>query len=559
MIPYEKSFLGINLLFRVHGSPIWKGSFAGLISAAVFIIMELYFSVNDEEKVLLHPYGIGVLISSVSFLIVFRANYGYQRYWNACGDVHQMMSKWLDAVCHTGVYHMQQSHHNHIKPPSYYNHHDLNMYGLKRDREREHDIQSIHGKYKSQRTVSKSIQQVNSSESDMEFNNDLTAKLVTDSAYLVGEGRRDGGWGAMFDDNKSTFYKVDDPSTWAQGEDRGFASDAGGRTPNLFLQELVHLASLCCAVAFSTLRNDIDGAESPLDMYYPGQPWPEVDPDRMKNITICQRITETGKYILGFDKTPATRTKYNAMRPLLVLGGVSDNEIAFLQRARGPSAKVTLAWHWLSEFIIREHLAGSLGAVGPPIISRIIQFLSDGMIYYNHSRKTMYIPFPFPHAQISAFFVFTMIFSVPLLMDEYSNNIYLGAVLTFLTVTCLAGLHEVARELENPFRNVPNEIPLCTLQAMFNESLITLFSGFHPDHFWEGDDYRKKGGAGNHRFTTSSSIPSKDVPQAPETKSESQGFSALEARLKMQQKEINRLSAILEKSSTASVKSKCFP
>merc|ERR1712038_2140711 len=81
-------------------------------------------------------------------------------------------------------------------------------------------------------------------------------------------------------------------------------------------------------------------------------------------------------------------------------------------------------------------------------------------------------------------------FAVPILMDEYSNNIVLGALLTFLTVTCLAGMHEVARELENPFRNVPNEIPLRKLQAFFNESLITLYSGFHPDHYWDPDEYR---------------------------------------------------------------------
>merc|ERR1712238_293858 len=58
--------------------------------------------------------------------------------------------------------------------------------------------------------------------------------------------------------------------------------------------------------------------------------------------------------------------------------------------------------------------------------------------------------------------------------------------------TCLAGLHETSRELENPFRNIPNEIPLTTLQAMFNESLLTVYSGYHPDHYWNGDEYRTR-------------------------------------------------------------------
>ena len=56
------------------------------------------------------------------------------------------------------------------------------------------------------------------------------------------------------------------------------------------------------------------------------------------------------------------------------------------------------------------------------------------------------------------------------------------------------GLHEVARELENPFTNVPNDVPLNNFQAQFNESLMQVFAGYHPDAYWEvvekkEDDY----------------------------------------------------------------------
>lgn len=117
MIPYDKSFLGIGLIFRVHGSSIYKAILPGIISVLVYLLIEAW--TDNANDLINHPYGVGVLISSVSFLIIFRANYGYQRYWNACGDVHHMMSKWLDAVVHTSVYHMQQTHYDKIKPPSY--------------------------------------------------------------------------------------------------------------------------------------------------------------------------------------------------------------------------------------------------------------------------------------------------------------------------------------------------------------------------------------------------------------------------------------------------------
>mmetsp|Transcript_15566 Transcript_15566/g.33972 ORF Transcript_15566/g.33972 Transcript_15566/m.33972 type:complete len:199 (-) Transcript_15566:464-1060(-) len=83
-----------------------------------------------------------------------------------------------------------------------------------------------------------------------------------------------------------------------------------------------------------------------------------------------------------------------------------------------------------------------------------------------------------------------MMIAIPFLMDQYANEVWLGATLSFLAVTCLAGLHEVARELENPFRNVPNELPLCTLQARYNETLVTMFSGFNPDSYWDAELYQ---------------------------------------------------------------------
>ena len=79
------------------------------------------------------------------------------------------------------------------------------------------------------------------------------------------------------------------------------------------------------------------------------------------------------------------------LRPLPVLGGVSDAEIHMLQLARGPLAKTQLCWSWLSEFINRESNEGSTGNCGQALFSRVNQFLSDGMLNYNDARKIMFI------------------------------------------------------------------------------------------------------------------------------------------------------------------------
>ena len=33
-------------------------------------------------------------------------------------------------------------------------------------------------------------------------------------------------------------------------------------------------------------------------------------------------------------------------------------------------------------------------------------------------------------------------------------------------------------------QNVPNDLPLNFFQAQFNETLLTMFAGYHPESFW---------------------------------------------------------------------------
>lgn len=73
---------------------------------------------------------------------------------------------------------------------------------------------------------------------------------------------------------------------------------------------------------------------------------------------------------------------------------------------------------------------------------------------------------------------------IPVLMLTFVTQPAMGASLNFFTVMCFAGLHEVARELENPFQNVPNDVPLNNFQAQFNEALMNMFTGYHPDSYW---------------------------------------------------------------------------
>jgi len=559
----------------------------------VYYAIELRWNKNSSrsnDSDLDHPYGVGVLVSSVAFLIIFRANAGYSRYWEACGAVHHCMSKWMDATQYAAVFHLQNSNYDNVRPPSFYNHDELNKLNLTRDRTR-HDTTDtdtdkpldvhlgVNNININSSSVSSSGSRSNKNKTIILNNEeDRRLKSVYDcekehySSLTFAGSPKDDDDNDDDDENSITLHrrsssgsntnssnkrrlslpKAPPPSPYRRQDsplpksvlggqwdiipptpDEGYSSDIlqrtrlntkyfpssqihnknfayrpNGYTPPLFLQELAHLSSLACAVALSTLRNDVEGSESPLDMYnIPGnnnhsssqqqQYWPVSDPDKLPREVRNEfqhryHIFTIIRHWMGRDRIPEWRAHYNAARPLLVIGGVSNGEIKQLQLARGSHAKVTLAFGWLKEFIIREHLAGTLGPVGggSALVSRIVQFISDGLLHYHQARKIMYIPFPFPHAQLSVFFSAIMIIAVPFLLDQYTDALWMGALLSFLTVTCLVGLHEVARELENPFRNVPNEIPLCTLQAMYNEALVIMFSGYNPDSFWDAELYQ---------------------------------------------------------------------
>jgi len=282
--------------------------------------------------------------------------------------------------------------------------------------------------------------------------------------------------------------------------------------PSPFLEEAVHLYSLLNAVAMASLRHDVEGCPSPLTEYIPNQPLPPYNPDRFQQRhghlrKVPQSSSDSGAlpsttassywkewwnestdslwnlfyFLAGLNRSAKQRTLYNAARPFHVLGGVSDHEVQRLQLARGPMAQVALCQLWLKEFIAREHLQGSTGDVAPPIVGFVYQWLTDAVAAYHHCRKIAYVPFPFPHEQMTSLFTLLIVFCFPVLYVGFVESLALGCALNFTTSLCFQGIYEVARELSNPYHTVPNDLPLNRFHAQFNESLRSLLTGYHPD------------------------------------------------------------------------------
>jgi predicted membrane chloride channel (bestrophin family) len=447
------------------GSAVFKSLTPSILSCGIYLLLYFFKDIeSNEEDVIDHPYAIGAFIAALTFLLAFRANFAYNRYWEACTAVHQMHSKWLDVGTEMAAFHLQSARYDDRKPPAFGAHPHIKCVERERERLNEPTLEELEEQIEGMTDAAPSLRSRLSSltKNKPSTKSKKKAKPAArpqqksiNAAVAHSRTPHDGFFG---------FQQLNRFLGRKEARKAAIKITTGERRNNYdaspFLLEGAHLLSLLSACAMSTLRNDLEQAESPLTTFKPGKPWPHVDPDDYsadvrKDWTMSTHRTWTVlKYLFGFSRTPAARTLYNAARPFRVVGGVSDAEIDLLQAARGPMAKVALCSLWLQEYMTREYMAGSTGKVAPPIISRLYQFTSDGMLGYNQARKIAYIPFPFPHAQITSLFVLVAVGFLPVLFLVYLENVYYGFIMNLMTVMCFAGLHEVARELENPFQNV---------------------------------------------------------------------------------------------------------
>lgn len=518
MIIDDQGIFGWKGLSRIHGSAVYKTVLPALLSTSVLVVYNIHRQ-SAANKVVQDPLTIGALISFFSFSLTFRLNYAYQRYWESATAVHVMVSKWLDAALNLAAIHYQSVPYDKMRPQALGRMKATDFWAKKRHyhspsmedamsfvhalgkKDKDESTGRVWWKHdrgesgtKRRKARSSLATQFLSNESKYQRVKSINAKSnpgrqtqrsripipLRFQEQFTQAGTPQPAGSTNKSDHSSLFYQSLD-----------FERISRVPIPSLFMQEMAHLFSLMLAIALSTLRNDAEYAESPIVEYTPGKPWPPMDAndstDRMhsRDFHIGEAISRAAMFCLGLERSPRYRTLYNAERPFAVLGGVSDNEVYQLQQARGPCAKVALASLWLQEFISREYLAGSGGRVAAPVVSGIHRSINDGLKGYHDARRIAYIPFPFPHGQLTSFFTLIVCFLFPVLFSDYVNISWFSYCLNFLTVLCFLGLHEVARELEQPFQNTPNDLPLCSYQAQFNEALVTVYAGFHPDSWWD--------------------------------------------------------------------------
>ncbi|CAJ1429612.1 unnamed protein product [Effrenium voratum] len=102
MIYYRKGYGGIFILFRLVGTSWPFGVIPGLIALSISLALSsisfLDELIRNRDEFISHPYAFQLFAYLLGFLMVFRTNFAYQRYWEAIGAMQNMAAKWLDGA-----------------------------------------------------------------------------------------------------------------------------------------------------------------------------------------------------------------------------------------------------------------------------------------------------------------------------------------------------------------------------------------------------------------------------------------------------------------------------
>jgi len=243
------------------------------------------------------------------------------------------------------------------------------------------------------------------------------------------------------------------PALWpvsAAGTRAADSSD-GEKDRLAFRDNVAHLFSLLHAVAVLEIKECWE--TSCLCEEAPEQPYP-FSTTLSAMFPVCQRLADR--------VTPrAHRLRVE------VLGGVHAQELAPLEKIRDH------AWVEIISLRIVRVLTDRIRAGGldmpPPITARIFQEISDGVLACTNAQKIAQVPFPYALFELMRYIKWYFICSVPVAIVSFTHSVVVAVTFSFLSSLLLVALNEVAEELEDPFGEDANDLPLLDEHQRFNE------------------------------------------------------------------------------------------
>jgi len=149
---------------------------------------------------------------------------------------------------------------------------------------------------------------------------------------------------------------------------------------------------------------------------------------------------------------------------------IDEEEQTFLARAPDP---VLATVQRLCRAISTRHQFGGVCAPAP-IVSRIFQELSNGLLAYNAATKMKEVPVPFAYVQFNAMLLCLFVLITPVAIAAFTQQIVSSVVISCIVVGGFSAMWIVANELEDPFGDDANDLPMIGYHEHFVRSLMRM-------------------------------------------------------------------------------------
>jgi len=162
--------------------------------------------------------------------------------------------------------------------------------------------------------------------------------------------------------------------------------------------------------------------------------------------------------------------------PLLDVEGLHSFSLEVLGTAAAQGRKVEIVMQWIKHCVMRGIEEKTL-TVPPPILTRVFQEMGAGLVNFHEAQQVVIWPFPFPYAQMNVVLIIFYMLLTPVVVSFQTSRPWVSGLYTLVSVTCMVGVDVIATELENPFGDDPNDLPMRNMQLAMNRDLIFLV---HP-------------------------------------------------------------------------------
>lgn len=153
--------------------------------------------------------------------------------------------------------------------------------------------------------------------------------------------------------------------------------------------------------------------------------------------------------------------------------GMEKEKLEFLATKHDKNQRVEILIQWVQRLVV-ENMATGIVNIPAPVITRFFQELSRGAVNMSQARNMTDIPFPFPYAQMLTVMLVLHWALTPLLSALIMRSGTWSALFSFVSVLAFWGTNYIAAEIESPFGDDPNDLPLNRMQEDMNSSLWIL-------------------------------------------------------------------------------------